>query len=68
MCGEVNISGIFILGVWNGVIKEAVVVSEAVSEREVEFSRAVLEGRGRPARVLFVVAVHGVDGEYCSFT
>ena len=48
------------------MIKEAIVVSEAVSEREVEFSRTVLEVRGRPARALFVVAVHGVDGEYCS--
>ena len=50
------------------MIKEAVVVSEAVSQGKVKFPRSVLEVRGRPASALFVVAVHGVDGEYCSFS
>jgi len=50
------------------VIKEAVIVSEGASQREVKFPRTVLEVRGRPASALFVVAVHGVDGEYCSFS
>lgn len=66
MCGKIDIRRVFVWGVWGGVIKEAVVEGEAVSERNVEFSRATLnEGGGRPARA-FVVAVHGIDCEYCS--